>query len=111
MSKYGKIELGVPDIKEDLAAIDDLISKDEITSDKGARLKDKAIRDRLMYIAKTNGAYTPGKKQWKEYNRMLTNLSEAKKIQEGMKQQKNREQFIEALKEAQETAKSKESTD
>jgi DNA-binding transcriptional regulator GbsR (MarR family) len=105
MSKYGKVELGAPDISTDVAALKDLYEKGEIEKTEYHKRLDALQREKLMYIAKSNGGYTPSKKAIKQYNQLMESLSEAKKKHEIWKQQQTREEFLTELSKQQEEAK------
>lgn len=105
MSKYGRIELGAPDITADAAALKDLYTKGEINKAEYYSKLDLLEKEKLTYIVKSNGGYTPGKKAMKKYHQLMESISEAKKKHEIWKQQKTREEFLDDLSKQQEEAK------
>jgi hypothetical protein len=97
MAKYGKANMGAPDVSQDIAALKDLYAKGEITKDiyqsKLARLQ----RERMSYIVATNGRFIPGRRLMKKYNQAMESLVEAKQKNEIFKQQQNRDQYLSDL--------------
>lgn len=105
MSKYGRIEMGAPDITQDVAALKDLYQKGEIEKSEYHSKLTELQRQKMSYIVRTNGGYTPSKKMIKQYNQLIDSLNEAKKKHEVWTQQKNREEFLAALAQQQEEAR------
>lgn len=111
MSKYGRLEMGAPDITQDVAALKDLYEKGEIEKSEYHKKLTEFQRQKLSYIVSTNGGYTPGKKAMKQLSQMMESMSIAKKKHEIWKQQQTREQFLTELNKQQEAAKADSETE
>jgi polyhydroxyalkanoate synthesis regulator phasin len=60
--KYGRVNYPTPDVKPALAILDSLVEKGKITPEEARQRRDLLIKNRLMFIARTNGAQTPKSK-------------------------------------------------
>lgn len=102
MSKYGKIDMGVPIITEEVAALDDSLAKGLITEEFHKAQLMKLKKKQLTYIARSNGGYTPGKKMIKRFQQAIESLAVAKKRNEIMKQHESRDEFLQSMQRKQE---------
>lgn len=98
--KYGKIESGVPDHSQDIAALKSLLEKGELTREKYNHELSKIARAKMTYIARTNGAYTPSKKSLAYYDQMVNTIQEQRDKAEADKLLTNREEFLKEMNEA-----------
>ena len=94
MAKYGKSDMGAPDVSQDVAALKDLYAKGEITKDVYQSKLAKLQKERMEYIVATNGRFIPGRRLMKKYNQAMESLVEAKQKNEIFKQQQNRDQYL-----------------
>ena len=94
MAKYGRANMGAPDVSQDVAALKDLYAKGEITKDVYQSKLAKLQKERMSYIVSTNGKFIPGRRIMKKYNQVMESLAEAKQKNEIMKQQQNRDQYL-----------------
>jgi hypothetical protein len=64
--KYGNINVRLPDVKLEMAALDDLFAKGEITESECTKRKAILKTNHLRLIVATNGGYSVGRKQKKK---------------------------------------------
>lgn len=98
--KYGRINQGIPDVKEDIAALKDLLAKNEIDRWEYNKRLSAIQKSQLTYIVKTNGGYTPSKKLMNEYNQLVDSITKAKEKNEAYKKRQQRDEFVKQMTEA-----------
>jgi len=99
MAKYGKLDASPPpDVSQELAALKDLLAKEEITREKYNLEVSKLQQIRMNHLVSTNGRFVPGRRIMKQVNEFFQSMNERKRISEARKQVEDRNEFVEAVK-------------